>query len=213
MKKVLITGFESFGGDAINPALEAIKKLDGEVIEGGLLIVTCRVPVTRYESINTVKKAIEKHQPDCVITVGQATGRAAMTVERVAINVDDFRIPDNAGQQPIDEPIVAEGPDAYFSTLPIKRAVKTLQDQGIPCQVSNSAGTFVCNHLFYGVQHYLTNTPIRHGFVHIPLLPEQDPTGSQPTMALETIVEGLRLIAQVSVNYDSDIVVTGGLIC
>ncbi len=212
MKKVLITGFEPFGGESINPALEAIKRLEGEAIEGGY-IVTCHVPVTRFESIDTVIEAIEKHQPDCVITVGQAAGHNAITAERVAINVDDFRIPDNAGHQPIDESIVEHGPNAYFSTLPIKRVVQTLQEQGIPCQVSNSAGTFVCNHLFYGVQHYLKDSSVRHGFVHIPLLPEQDPLGSKPTMSLDTIVEGLRLVAQVAANYDSDIVVTGGHIC
>lgn len=212
MKKVLITGFEPFGGDAINPALEAIKRLEGKAIEGGV-IVTCHVPVTRFDSINTVIEAIEKHQPDCVITVGQAAGRAAITAERIAINVDDFRIPDNAGHQPIDEPVVAEGPDAYFSTLPIKRVVRTLQEQGIPSLVSNSAGTFVCNHLFYGVQHHLKSTPVRHGFIHIPLLPEQDPSGNQPTMSLDTIVEGLKLIAEVSLNHDSDIVMAGGQIC
>jgi pyroglutamyl-peptidase len=212
MKKVLITGFEPFGGDSINPALEAVKRLEEVAIDGGV-IVTCHVPVTRYDSINAVIEAIEVYQPECVITVGQAAGRAAITPERIAINVDDFRIPDNGGNQPIDEPIVTEGPDAYFTTLPMKRIVQTLQDKGIPCQVSNSAGTFVCNHLFYGVQHYLNNKPVRHGFVHIPLLPEQNPTGDQPTMALDTIVEGLRLVAQVAINHDSDIVVTGGQIC
>lgn len=189
-----------------------MKRLEGKAIEGGV-IVTCHVPVTRFDSINTVIEAIEKHQPDCVITVGQAAGRAAITAERIAINVDDFRIPDNAGHQPIDEPVVAEGPDAYFSTLPIKRVVRTLQEQGIPSLVSNSAGTFVCNHLFYGVQHHLKSTPVRHGFVHIPLLPEQDPSGNQPTMSLDIIVEGLKLIAEVSLNYDIDIVMAGGQIC
>ncbi|AEX24765.1 pyroglutamyl-peptidase I [Vibrio sp. EJY3] len=212
MKKVLITGFEPFGGDAINPALEAIKRLEGEAIDDGF-IVTCHVPVTRYDSINTVIEAIEQHQPDCVITVGQAAGRAAITPERVAINVDDFRIPDNQGHQPIDEPIIADGPDAYFTTLPLKRVVQTLQQQGIPCQVSNSAGTFVCNHLFYGLQHYLRDKPLRHGFVHIPLLPEQNTLGNQPTMSLDTIVEALRLMAQVVVHHDTDITVTGGKIC
>ncbi|MDF5484862.1 pyroglutamyl-peptidase I, partial [Vibrio parahaemolyticus] len=172
MKKVLITGFEPFGGDAINPALEAVKQLEAAAIKGGV-IVTCPVPVVRYDSVKVVIEAIEAHQPDCVITVGQAAGRSAITPERVAINVDDFRIPDNVGYQPIDEPVVADGPDAYFSTLPIKRIVQTLQKQGIPSQISNSAGTFVCNHLFYGIQHYLKDKPIRHGFVHIPLLPEQ----------------------------------------
>ncbi|KOY30100.1 pyroglutamyl-peptidase I [Vibrio parahaemolyticus] len=212
MKKVLITGFEPFGGDAINPALEAVKRLEETSLDGGI-IVTCQVPVTRFESISAVIDAIEAHQPDCVITVGQATGRAAITPERVAINVDDFRIPDNGGNQPIDEPIIEHGPDAYFSSLPIKRIAQTLQESGIPCQVSNSAGTFVCNHLFYGVQHYLRGKSIRHGFVHIPLLPEQATDGNHPSMSLDMIVAGLKLVAQVVIDHESDVVVSGGQIC
>ncbi len=212
MKKVLITGFEPFGGDAINPALEAVKRLEETSLDGGI-IVTCQVPVTRFESISAVIDAIEAHQPDCVITVGQAVGRAAITPERVAINVDDFRIPDNGGNQPIDEPIIEHGPDAYFSSLPIKRIAQTLQESGIPCQVSNSAGTFVCNHLFYGVQHYLRGKSIRHGFVHIPLLPEQVTDGNHPSMSLDMIVAGLKLVAQVVIDHESDVVVSGGQIC
>ncbi|WP_025542504.1 pyroglutamyl-peptidase I [Vibrio parahaemolyticus] len=212
MKKVLITGFEPFGGDAINPALEAVKRLEETSLDGGI-IVTCQVPVTRFESIRAVIDAIEAHQPDCVITVGQAAGRSAITPERVAINVDDFRIPDNGGNQPIDEPIIEHGPDAYFSSLPIKRIAQTLQESGIPCQVSNSAGTFVCNHLFYGVQHYLRDKSIRHGFVHIPLLPEQATDGSLPSMSLDMIVAGLKLVAQVVIDHESDVVVSGGQIC
>ncbi|EHD6027307.1 pyroglutamyl-peptidase I [Vibrio parahaemolyticus] len=212
MKKVLITGFEPFGGDAINPALEAVRRLEETSLDGGI-IVTCQVPVTRFESIRAVIDAIEAHQPDCVITVGQAAGRAAITPERVAINVDDFRIPDNGGNQPIDEPIIEQGPDAYFSSLPIKRIAQTLHESGIPCQVSNSAGTFVCNHLFYGVQHYLRDKSIRHGFVHIPLLPEQATDGNHPSMSLDMIVAGLKLVAQVVIDHESDVVVSGGQIC
>lgn len=169
--------------------------------------------MTRFESISAVIDAIEAHQPDCVITVGQAAGRSAITPERVAINVDDFRIPDNGGNQPIDEPIIEHGPDAYFSSLPIKRIAQTLHESGIPCQVSNSAGTFVCNHLFYGVQHYLRDKSIRHGFVHIPLLPEQATDGSHPSMSLDMIVAGLKLVAQVVIDHESDVVVSGGQIC
>ncbi|MCG6454089.1 pyroglutamyl-peptidase I [Vibrio parahaemolyticus] len=212
MKKVLITGFEPFGGDAINPALEAVKRLEETSLDGGI-IVTCQVPVTRFESISAVIDAIEAYQPDCVITVGQAAGRAAITPERVAINVDDFRIPDNGCNHPIDEPIIEHGPDAYFSSLPIKRIAQTLQESGIPCQVSNSAGTFVCNHLFYGVQHYLRDKSIRHGFVHIPLLPEQATDGNHPSMSLDMIVAGLKLVAQVVIDHESDVVVSGGQIC
>ncbi|APP07525.1 pyroglutamyl-peptidase I [Vibrio harveyi] len=212
MKKVLITGFEPFGGESINPALEAVKRLNGRKLDGGE-VVMCQVPVTRYESIEAVIESIELHQPDIVITVGQAAGRTAITPERVAINVDDFRIPDNGGHQPIDEPVIPGGPDAYFTTLPIKAITRALQQENIPCQVSNTAGTFVCNHLFYGVQHYLRDKSVRHGFVHIPLLPEQDSSGNQPTMSLGVIVEGLARLAQVAIDNESDIAVTAGQIC
>ena len=212
MKKVLMTGFEPFGGESINPALEAVKRLDGKKLDGGEVMI-CQVPVTRYESIDTVVNAIERYQPDIVITVGQASGRAAITPERVAINVDDFRIPDNGGHQPIDEPVILDGPDAYFTTLPIKSITSALHKANIPCQVSNTAGTFVCNHLFYGIQHYLRDKSVRHGFVHIPLLPEQDVSGSQPTMSLDVIVEGLALLAQAVIDNESDIAVTAGQIC
>lgn len=212
MKKVLITGFEPFGGATINPALEAVKKLDGVKLEGGE-IVTCEVPVTRYEALDAIITAIEVHQPSYVITVGQAAGRTAITPERVAINLDDFRIPDNGGNQPIDEPIDEEGPAAYFTTLPIKAITRKLQENGIPCQVSNTAGTFVCNHVFYGIQHYLRDTDVGHGFIHIPLLPEQAAATDQPSMALDTIVEGLRLAAQATIENKEDIVVGAGQIC
>ncbi|EKO3822168.1 pyroglutamyl-peptidase I [Vibrio harveyi] len=212
MKKVLITGFEPFGGESINPALEAVKRLNGRKLDGGE-VVMCQVPVTRYESIEAVIESIELHQPDIVITVGQAAGRTAITPERVAINVDDFRIPDNSGHQPIDEPVIPDGPDAYFTTLPIKAITRALRQENIPCQVSNTAGTFVCNHLFYGVQHYLRDKSVRHGFVHIPLLPEQDSSGNQPTMSLGVIVEGLARLAQVAIDNESDIAVTAGQIC
>lgn len=212
MKKVLITGFEPFGGASINPALEAVKQLAGYPLNNGEIVV-CDVPVTRYEAIDAVIAAIETHQPDFVITVGQAAGRTAITPERVAINVDDFRIPDNGGYQPIDEAIVQDGPDAYFTTLPIKAITRTLQEKGIPCQVSNSAGTFVCNHLFYGVQHYLRDKNIGHGFIHIPLLPEQSAAGEQPTMALDVIVEALKLAAQATIDNEQDIVFGGGRVC
>ncbi|MGN2612623.1 pyroglutamyl-peptidase I [Aliivibrio fischeri] len=212
MKKILITGFEPFGNDKINPALEAVKLIAGRKLNGGEIAI-CQVPVVRYKSIETVKQAIEEQQPYAVITVGQASGRAAITPERIAINVDDFRIPDNEGIQVIDEPVVAGGPDAYFTTLPIKAMVSEIQAQGIPATVSNTAGTFVCNHLFYGIQHYLKDTNVRHGFVHIPLLPEQSVDGSQPTMKLEQIAEGLAIAAQAIIDNDSDIQQGAGTIC
>ncbi len=212
MKTILITGFEPFGGDKINPALEAVKHLDGRQLNGAKIAI-CTVPVVRYKSVDAVKKAIETVKPDAVITVGQAAGRAAITPERIAINVDDFRIPDNNGIQVIDEPIVEDGPDAYFSTLPVKAITKAMQDKGIPAVVSNTAGTFVCNHLFYGIQHYLSKSNIPHGFIHIPLLPQQSPDGAQPTMALQHIVEGLAIAAQAVIDNGQDIKQGAGTIC
>ncbi|EOA8958747.1 pyroglutamyl-peptidase I [Vibrio harveyi] len=212
MKKILICGFEPFGGESINPALEAVRQLKNETLVGGE-IITCSVPVVRYDSINEVVRNIENHHPDYVITIGQAAGRTAITPERIAINIDDFRIPDNAGNQPIDEYIIDQGPDAYFTSLPIKAILKSLQQEAIPCQISNTAGTFVCNHLFYGLQHYLRDKQIRHGFVHIPLLPEQDPIGQYATMSLTDIVKGLKILAQTTLDTDNDIIFSAGQIC
>lgn len=212
MKKILITGFEPFGNDKINPALEAVRLIAGRKLKGGEISI-CQVPVVRYKSIDVVKQAIEDQQPYAVITVGQASGRTAITPERIAINVDDFRIPDNDGIQVIDEPVVEGGPDAYFTTLPVKAMVSAMQSEGIPAMVSNTAGTFVCNHLFYGIQHYLKDSNIRHGFVHIPLLPEQSVDGSQPTMKLEQIAEGLAIAAQAIIDNDKDIQQGAGTIC
>jgi len=212
MKKILITGFEPFGEETINPALEAVKKLSGYQLDGAE-IVTCSVPVVYQKSISAVIDAIKTHQPDYVLTVGQAAGRAGITPERVAINVDDFRIPDNEGNKVVDEPIDVEGPDAYFSTLPIKAMVKAIQEQGIPAQVSNTAGTYVCNHLFYGIQHYLRKTNIKHGFIHIPLLPNQSTDGEKPTLSLELIVKGLAIAAQAIVDNETDIKHGTGFIC
>lgn len=212
MKTLLITGFEPFGGDELNPALEAVKRLEGLQLEGAR-VVTCTVPVVLQTSIDAVIGAIKTHKPDYIMTVGQAGGRSAITPERVAINIDDYRIPDNEGNQPIDQKVLGNGPDAYFSTLPIKAMVKAMQDKGIPAQLSNTAGTFVCNHLFYGVQHYLRDTNINHGFVHIPLMTNQCLDGSKPTMSLDTIVEGLAIAAQAIVDNDKDISFGAGTIC
>jgi pyroglutamyl-peptidase len=212
MKKVLVTGFEPFGGDEVNPSLEIIKRLSGVMIEGGE-IVTCQVPVTRYESIDCVLSAIAEHQPSVVINLGVGAGRTAITPERVAINIDDFRIVDNAGNQPIDEPIVAHGSNAYFSTLPIKAITQALQNNGIACEVSNSAGTFVCNHLFYGLQHHLTGQPITQGFIHVPLMKQVDDRTASPSMLLEDMVRGIMLAAEVCLQVEQDIKYESGQIC
>ena len=209
--KILVTGFDPFGGESINPASEAVKLLPADI--AGAQIVPLIVPTVFYHSIEVIKDAIEKHNPDVILSIGQAGGRAAITVERIGINVDDARIADNIGQQMIDEPVVKEGPAAYFSTLPIKAMVKAINDAGIHASVSNTAGTFVCNHVMYGVLHLCaTQYPNkRAGFVHIPFLPEQTIDKSQyPSMPLNEIVKGLTMAIEAIVSYQQDISVTGG---
>lgn len=203
MKKLLLTGFQPFGGEKVNPALEIVKRLHGQQV-GDFRIVTEEVPVVRFQSLEVIAKAIDREHPQAVIAVGQAGGRPFITVERVGINVDDFRIPDNAGNQPIDEPIVQGTPPAYFATLPIKRMVQAMKAIGIPAAVSNTAGTFVCNHMLYGLLHELAQRSLHipAGFVHIPYLPEQIASrvgleSAQPTMALETVEKGFRAMIDV----------------
>lgn len=209
--KIVVTGFDPFGGESINPASEAVKQLPEKI--AGAQIVPLIVPTVFYRSIEVIKDAIETHNPDVILSIGQAGGRAAITVERIGINVDDARIADNAGQQMIDEPVVKEGPAAYFSTLPIKAMVKAIHDAGISASVSNTAGTFVCNHVMYGVLHLCaTQYPDkRAGFVHIPFLPEQTIDKPQyPSMSLEDIVKGLTVAIEAIVSHQKDISVTGG---
>ena len=197
MKKLLITGFQPFDGESVNPALEVAKGLQGKTING-YEVIAREIPVVRFEALKAVQAAIEELQPNAVITIGQAGGRPDITVERVGINIDDFRIPDNKGNQPIDEPVVTGGPVAYWAPLPIKKMVANVKAQGIPASVSNSAGTYVCNHLLYGLLHYLTTqgkTAIPAGFIHIPYLPEQMAVRSGKdaqvaTMSLDTLLKG-----------------------
>lgn len=216
MPRLLLCGFEPFGSDSVNPALKIIEALDGQRLSlqgdsaASIEVITCRVPVTRFSSIESVIAAIETHAPDTVIMLGQASGRSAITPERVAINLDDYRIKDNGGHQPVDEPIEAGGPDGCFTTLPIKAMVHDLQAAGLPASVSFSAGTFVCNHLFYGIQRHLTDSPIRSGFVHIPALPEQSLDGRLPTMSLASMLEGVRVMCISAMSHQQDLHVGGG---
>jgi pyroglutamyl-peptidase len=215
LQNVLVTGFGPFGGEPINPALEAIKRLDGRIIEG-CRVVTGELPVARFRSIEAIIRLIGESDPQLVLAVGQAGGRLEITPERVAINVDDYRIADNDGQQPIDEPVVPGGPAAYLSTLPIKAMVRVMRGAGVPASVSNSAGTFVCNHLFYGLMHHLAQSgnAIRGGFVHIPYLPEQAARlGAQPSMAVQTVERGLTLAVTAALATRHDIAETDGAIC
>ena len=151
--KILLTGFEPFGGETINPAKEAVKLVKKEI--KGAQIVKCYVPVVFGKAIETVHEAMKKENPDVVLCIGQAGGRYEITPERVAINCDDGRIPDNEGNQPVDQPVFADGAPAYFSTLPIKKMVGYMKAANIPAAISNTAGTYVCNHLMYGVCYYI----------------------------------------------------------
>ena len=183
--KILVTGFEPFGGESRNPSAEVVKGLPDQI--AGADMIKLILPVTRYEAPAAIEQAVEKHCPDVVLSIGQAGGRAAISVERVAVNLDDYRIADNAGNQPADEPVVEGGPDAYLCRLPVKEMVEAIQSEGIPAQLSMTAGTYVCNHVLYAVSHLLsTRYPnSKAGFIHIPYLPEQvtDKAG-MPSMSL-----------------------------
>lgn len=171
--KVLLTGFEPFGGETVNPAKEAVKLVKDEI--KGAQIVKCYVPVVFGKAIETVHQAMIKEQPDVVLCIGQAGSRFDITPERVAINCDDGRIPDNEGNQPVDQKIFADGENAYFSSLPIKKMVEYMKNADIPASVSNTAGTYVCNHLMYGVLYYIDKEfpDTIGGFMHVPYLHEQ----------------------------------------
>ena len=211
MTTVLLTGFEPFDGDTINPSWECVRALHGTAIAGAQ-IVAVQLPCVFGKSVTALKQAIRRHAPDIVIAVGQAGGRAEITPERVAINLDDARIPDNAAKQPTDKPIVRGGPAAYFSTLPVKAIVAALQKAGLPASVSHSAGTFVCNHVFYRLMALQEQHAIaRCGFIHIPFLPPQAALrAGVPSMAYADILRGLRIAIDVCVTQKKDLRTAGG---
>jgi pyroglutamyl-peptidase len=198
MMTILVTGFEPFGGETLNASWEAVSRLNGDV--GDVRIERLLVPTTYADSIRTVTEAIDRLRPSTVLMVGQAGGRAELSIERVAVNCDDAQAPDNAGVLHEDAPIVSQGPTAYLATLPIKQIVAGLRSAGLPAAVSNTVGLFVCNHLFYGVLHHIVtrNLDTQAGFVHVPFLPEQvvGKPGT-PSMALETMVAGIDCIVAV----------------
>lgn len=212
--KVLITGFDPFGGEKINPALEAVKKLP-DTIEGAE-VIKLEIPTVFRKSLEKIEENIKLHNPDIVISVGQAGGRFGVTPERVAINIDDARIKDNEGNQPIDTVIYEDGEAAYFSNLPIKAMVKEMQEGGIPATVSNTAGTFVCNHVMYGILYMAQKKypNIRGGFIHVPYIPSQVVTKpNTPSMSIDDIAKGLELSIKAAVLNTSDIKAIGGEIC
>jgi pyroglutamyl-peptidase len=193
MKYILLTGFEPFDGEPINPSWELARALHGAQIDGHE-VVAVRLPCVFGESLDVMRGAIRRFNPEVAIALGQAGGCTDFSVERVAINIDDARIPDNAGRAPIDTPVVPGAPAAHFSTLPIKAIVAGLRAQGYPASVSLSAGTFVCNHVFFGLQHELAGTGRRSGFIHIPYLPQQAAKHSgTASLPLSYLIEGLRV--------------------
>lgn len=217
--RVLLTGFEPFDGASVNPSWEAVRGLEGWTfdVEGwGVSVHARQLPCVFGRALKTLDAALDELQPQVTICVGQAGGRSAFTPERVAINVDDGRIKDNAGVQPVDEPIVAGGPAAYFSTLPIKAIVQAVRAAGLAAEVSNTAGTFVCNHVFYGLMHRMAQREgadaTRAGFIHIPYLPAQAMhlPGPPPSTSLMDTVTALRIAVQVSVTQQEDLRIAGG---
>lgn len=211
LPRVLLTGFDPFGGESINPSWEAVRRLDGQIVSGHVIAAE-QLPTCFGLSLRRLRTALRRHAPVLTICVGQAGGRASLSLERIAINVDDARIADNAGARPVDTPIVRRGPAAYFSTLPIKAQLRALQAAGVPVEISQTAGTFVCNHVFYGLMHALRATPRRRGgFVHIPFLPEQAARHpGAPGLALEQTVRGLRLIVETALATRRDITLGAG---
>lgn len=211
--KILVTGFDPFGKEKINPAIEAVKRLPDAI--AGAEIIKLEIPTVYKKSLKKIYECIEVIQPDVVLSIGQAGGRSDISIERIGINIDDFRIKDNEGNQIIDEPIFKDGKNAYFSTLPIKAIVKKLKDHKIPASISNTAGTFVCNHVFYGVCYMIDKkySNIRSGFIHIPFLPEQVlDKSNMPSMSLDNIIDGLIYAIEAIVENEKDIKMEGGSI-
>ena len=209
--KIIVTGFDPFGGETINPSIECVKALPE--IEG-VELIRLELPTVFKESAKRLNEVINDVKPDAVLSVGQAGGRPGITMERIAINVDDARIPDNISQQPIDEAIQLDGEAAYFTTLPIKRIVKAIREAGISAEVSNSAGTFVCNHIMYQSLFAATKAdkPFKAGFMHIPFIPEQ--TTDKPSLPLEESTKALQIAIETIRDYlnDEDIKVQEGTI-
>ena len=192
MTKVLLTGFEPFGKATSNPSAEIVKQISGDNI------VTAILPVAYAQSAERLLALIAEHNPDVVISLGQAEGRTQITPEKVAINLDDARLADNEGVMRNDVKILQDGPDAYFSTLPLKEIVEAVKDAGVPAAVSLSAGAFLCNHIFYIAQNKFAGTSVRSGFVHVPLMDSQAPEfPGLPTMPLEQMITAVRAMLEV----------------
>jgi len=210
MRTILLTGFEPFDQDVMNPSWEAVRQLDGMQLDDHVQIVARRLPCAFATAGEYLTQLIAELSPVMVIATGLGQGRSDISIERVAINVNDARIPDNLGAQPIDTAVVVGGPAAYFTTLPIKAMVKAVREAGVAASVSQTAGTFVCNQVFYRLQHLLAGTAVRSGFIHVPALPEQVVGSGQPSMALAVLVEGLQVAVRAAWHTPMDVVEAGG---
>lgn len=212
--KVLITGFEPFGGETINPAYEAIKLLPDTI--AGADVIKIQVPVVYNSCGEVVAKAMKEHEPDVVINVGQAGGRSCVTIERVAINLEECTMADNDGDKAMGRPIHEDGENAYFATIPVKAIVKNVKEHGLPCQISYSAGTYVCNCLMYETLYLAKNLgmKLRAGFIHVPYISSQvvDKPG-YASMSLQEIASVLEYAIEACVMNEADIVEEAGVSC
>ncbi len=210
MASVLLTGFAPFGGESVNPSWQAVSQLAARRSD----VAAVELPCEFAASLPTLRAAMDLHRPDLVVCVGQAGGRPDVTPERVAINLIDARIEDNAGEQPVDVPVLPDGPNAYFSTLPVKACVAAIRKAGVPASVSHTAGTYVCNQVFYGLMHLLaTDFPgVRGGFVHVPFSPQQvaDSGRAAPSLAVDQVADALDALVTTALTVTEDIAVSAG---
>jgi pyroglutamyl-peptidase len=209
---ILLTGFEPFGGESTNPSWTAALEARALLRAEGHDVQSVELPCVFGDSISALEDALQRHKPGLVICAGQAGGRSRISLERIAINCDDARIPDNAGRAPVDEPVVPGGPAAYFSSLPVKAALAALTAARIPAEVSQTAGTYVCNHLFYGLMHALRLRPgSRGGFVHLPYASQQVPPGSgTPSLPVELMAQALAVVARTALATTADLKLPAG---
>lgn len=209
--KLLITAFDPFGGESVNPALEAVKMMKNDI--AGAKITKLEIPTVFGKSAERLHQAMTAEKPDAVLCIGQAGGRFGVTPERVAINIDDARIKDNEGGRPIDEPIYKDGEPAYFSSLPVKAMVEAIKSKGLPSSLSNTAGTFVCNHIMYSLLYFIDKEfpETKGGFIHVPFIHSQvTEKPNTPSMSIADIVTALEAAVEAIVKYDTDIKVIGG---
>lgn len=205
----LVTAFTPFNGEKINPSQMVLDLLPESINNWKIEKLT--LPTVFNKSLDLLYQKVDEVKPDAVLSIGQAGGRTGITIERVGINIDDAPINDNDGKMPVDKPISNNGENAYFSTLPIKRIVENIKAIGIPSSVSNSAGTFVCNHVLYGLMHKIKGTKTRGGFIHIPFLPEQClDKHNQPSMSLDLMVKAIEIAITTTIEHNDDLQVTGG---